>query len=59
MKHEWKIRREIQEHLNGQSRWERAYLLALEIARNFEIDQLQIVSLKMQNATSDLCPPLD
>jgi hypothetical protein len=38
MKRQWKIHREVQEYPNGQDRWDRAYLLILEIARNSEID---------------------
>jgi hypothetical protein len=57
MKRQWKIRREVQEYPNGQSRWDRAYLLVLEIARNVEIKQM--TSLEVRHASSDLCPSLD
>jgi hypothetical protein len=57
MKRQWKIRREVQEYPNGQSRWDRAYLLVLEIARNVEIKQM--TNLEVQHASSDLCPSLD
>lgn len=59
MKRQWKIRREVQEYPNGQSRWDRAYLLVLEIARTVEISQIQMTSLEVQRASSDLCPSLD
>jgi hypothetical protein len=59
MKRQWKIRREVREYPNGQSRWDRAYLLILEIARNVEITQIQTTSLEVQYASSDLCPSLD
>ena len=58
MKRQWKIYREVQESPNGQSRWDRAYLLVLEIARSVEATQTK-TSLEVQHASSDLCPGLD
>ena len=34
MKRQWKIHREVQEYPNGQERWDRAYLLILEITHS-------------------------
>ena len=59
MKHQWKIYREVQECPNGQNRWDRAYLLVMEIARDVEIKQTRMTSLEVQHASSDLCPCLD
>ena len=58
MKRQWKIYRELQECPNGQSRWDRAYLLALEIAHSVEVSQMQPI-LEVQHASSDLCTGLD
>lgn len=58
MKRQWKIQRKVQEHPDGQSRWDRAYLLVLEIARSIEVDQMQ-TSLEVQHASSDLCESVD
>lgn len=59
MKRQWKIRREVQECPNGQSRWDRAYLLVLEIARGVEIKQMQTTKPEVQHASSNLCSSLD
>jgi hypothetical protein len=59
MKHEWKIRREVQEDPSGQSRWDRAYQLILGIARSVELDQIQTTCVEVQHASSNLCPSLD
>jgi len=58
MKRQWKIHRKVQEYPDGQSRWDRAYLLVLEIARSVETDQTQ-TSLEVQHASSDLCESID
>ena len=58
MKRQWKIHREVQEYPNGRSRWDRAFLLVLEIARSVEATQTQM-SLEVQYASSDLCEGLD
>jgi hypothetical protein len=59
MKRQWKIHREVQAYPNGQSRWDRAYLLVLEIARNVEINPIHNTSPEVQHASSNLCPSLD
>lgn len=58
MKRQWKIHRKVQECPDGQSRWDRAYLLVLEIARSVEMDQTQ-TSLEVKHASSDLCKGVD
>ena len=58
MKRQWKIHRKVQEYPDGQSRWDRAYLLVLEIARSVESAQTQ-TSPEVQHASSNLCEGLD
>ncbi len=58
MKRQWNIHREVQEYSDGQSRWDRAYLLVLEIAQSVEAIPIQ-TSLEVQHANSDLCAGLD
>ena len=58
MKKQWKIHREVQEYPNGQSRWDRAYLFVMEIARTVEVMKIQ-TSLEVQHASSDLCTSFD
>jgi hypothetical protein len=58
MKRQWKIHRKVQEYPDGQSRWDRAYLVVLEIARSIEGDQMQ-TSLEVQHASSNLCESVD
>jgi hypothetical protein len=58
MKRQWKIYRKVQECPDGQSRWDRAYLLVLEIAHSVEMNQKQ-TSLEVQHADSDLCQGID
>jgi len=58
MKRQWKIHRKVQERPDGQSRWDRAYLLVLEITRSVEANQMQ-TSLEVQHASSDLCEGVD
>lgn len=59
MKRQWRIRREVQEYPNGQSRWDRAYLLVLEITRDVEMKQMQTAKPEVQNASSNLRTSLD
>lgn len=59
MKRQWKIHRKVQECADGQDRWDRAYLLVLEIARSAKIDQQTQTSLEVQHASSDLCESVD
>jgi hypothetical protein len=58
MKRQWKKHRNVQEYPDGQSRWDRAYLLVLEIARSVETDQTP-ANLEVQHASSDLCESID
>ncbi len=58
MKRQWKIHRKVQECPDGQSRWDRAYLLVLEIARSATLDQTQ-TDLEVQHGSSDLCEGID
>ncbi len=58
MKHQWQKRRTVQEREDGQKRWDRAYLLLLEIARTAHLRQAE--DLQEENhANSDLCPGID
>ena len=58
MKRQWKIHREVQEYLNGQDRWDRAYHLILEIAHSVVTDPGQ-PNLEVSHASSDLCEGID
>jgi tRNA uridine 5-carbamoylmethylation protein Kti12 len=55
---QWKIQREVKEYPNGQNRWDRAYLLVLEIARSAE-EKWKTAILEVSHASSDLCEGLD
>ena len=58
MKSQWKIHREVQEYPNGQDRWDRAYLLILEIVHSAVVDLGQ-PNLEVSHASSDLCESID
>jgi hypothetical protein len=58
MKHQWKIHREVQEYLNGQYRWDRAYLLLMEIAQSSAVNQWPR-NQEVCHASSDLCESID
>ena len=58
MKHQWRIQRELKEYPDGQKRWDRAYLLVMEIARSVEENQTQM-RLEVHYASSDLCKSID
>jgi hypothetical protein len=58
MKHQWKIQREVMEYPDGQKRWDRAYLLILEIAHSAE-EKRKTVIPEVNHASSDLCEGLD
>jgi hypothetical protein len=58
MKRQWKVHREVMEYPDGESRWDRAYLLILEIARSIEANQMR-TSSEVQHASSDLCQGID
>lgn len=58
MKPQWKLCRQVTEYPDGQSRWDRAYLLLLEIAHLVEANQTQ-TSPEVQHASSDLCAGVD
>lgn len=58
MKRQWQVKRTVKETEDGQKRWDRAYLLVLEIARSVEQSQ-ETPSLEVSHASSDLCPRID
>jgi hypothetical protein len=58
MKRQWKIQREKKEFPDGQSRWDRAYQLILEIACSVEKTQT-LMKLEVYYASSDLCESID
>ena len=41
MKHEWQVKRTVKESPDGQKRWDRAYLLVLELTQPIEPGQGQ------------------
>lgn len=58
MKRQWMIHREVKEYPDGQKRWDRAYLLILEIARSAE-EKRKTEIPEVNHANSDLCEGLD
>jgi hypothetical protein len=58
MKRHWTIHREVKECPDGQKRWDRAYLLILEIARSAE-EKRRTAIPEVSHANSDLCQGLD
>ncbi len=54
MKRQWKIRRNVKEIPDAQSRWDRAYRLILEIAHSVEENQSQ-TKAEVRHASSNLC----
>jgi hypothetical protein len=73
MRHQWRLRRTFQEHLDGQRRWDRAYQLLVQWAQASDtppsapnlshrlVLNSAIVnnSSEVTHARSDLCPGLD
>ena len=58
MKRQWQIKRTVKELEAGQKRWDRAYLLLLEIARSAEQNQAA-QETEANHASSDLCARID
>ncbi len=58
MKHQWQKRRTVQEREDGQKRWDRAYLLLLEIAQTAHLREAEN-QREANHASSDLCPGID
>ena len=58
MKRQWNIHRQVVGYPDGQRRWDRAYLLLLEIAHSVEANQTG-TSPEVQHASSDLCASVD
>ncbi len=58
MKHEWQVKRTVKESPDGQKRWDRAYLLVLELTQPIEQGQGQ-PKAEVNHASSDLCPGID
>jgi hypothetical protein len=58
MKRQWQIKRTVKELEAGQKRWDRAYLLLLEMARSVEQNQAALET-EANHASSDLCACLD
>ena len=73
MRHQWRLSRTLQEHSDGQRRWDRAYQLLLQWAQAPDVPPsepgqsprvalhhpLAKNSLEVTHARSDLCPGLD
>jgi hypothetical protein len=58
MKHQWTICRQVQEHLGGQRRWDRAYQLILEIAESLDHNPIKS-PLEVDHASSHLRPSIN
>ena len=58
MKHQWQKRRTVQEREDGQKRWDRAYLLVLEIAQTVQPKPVEDFR-EVNHASSDVCPRID
>ena len=73
MRHQWRLCRTLQEHPDGQRRWDRAYQLLLQWAQAPDVPPAEpgqsprLVlhqpvaqnSVEVTHARSDLCPGLD
>ena len=58
MKRQWRIHRKVQEHPKGQDRWDRAYLLIMEIAQSSAVNQWP-TKQEVRHASSDICESID
>ena len=59
-KKSWKIARTVQERQDGQKRWDRAYLLVLEIAQSASPSITQeAAQMEVDHASSNLCPGIN
>lgn len=64
MKHQWRIHRQFNPHLNGEQRWDRAYQYLLLWAKATETtsstnsDEEFQPTLEVDHATSSLCSGL-
>jgi hypothetical protein len=58
MKHQWQIQRTVKEISEAQKRWDRAYILILEITQSVEQSQTKPI-MEMNHASSDVCPRID
>lgn len=58
MKHQWQIQRMVKELEGGQKRWDRAYLLILELARLVQPIQ-EKPGMEVNHVSSDLCARVD
>lgn len=55
---QWRVKRTVKETEDGQKRWDRAYLLLLEIAQAIQQSQ-ETPNAEVNHANSDLCPGFD
>ncbi len=55
---QWQVKRTVKESADGQKRWDRAYLLILEIAQAVQQSQ-ETRTVEVNHASSDLCPGFD
>ncbi len=55
---QWQVKRTVKESADGQKRWDRAYLLVLEIAQIVQQSQ-GTPNTEVNHASSDLCPGID
>ncbi len=58
MKRQWQVKRTVKESLDAQRRWDRAYLLILEITRSIEPGQEQ-PKAEVEHASSNICAGID
>jgi hypothetical protein len=58
MKRQWQVQRTVKQSEDGQKRWDRAYLLILEITQTLKQDQ-RMAFEEVNHASSDLCPGID
>ena len=58
MKRQWQVQRTVKQSEDGQKRWDRAYLLILEVTQTLKQDHRKAFE-EVNRASSDLCPSID
>jgi hypothetical protein len=58
MKRQWQVHRTVKQSEDGQKRWDRVFLLILEIPQKVESNQAETKE-EVNHASSDLCPGID
>ena len=58
MKRQWQVHRTVKQSEDGQKRWDRAFVLILEIRQTLKQEQRK-ANEEVNHASSDLCAGID